>query len=191
MASDDQSMCAVGASAAAPKVSLAQDQHRAAVDHLITQMLALGPEAVSEHVRSLHLSGHPQALTDMIYWCLKLGWAIPKWAADAFIVAAEKVRRAEVGSWDGAFGRPYPGEHVGRVRRHRKSTAIYLRVTELHERGNTPIDKEHMFNPVGKEFGLAATQCSKLYYEFKKREDKLRAGGLSHFPKNSETSGNT
>jgi hypothetical protein len=154
------------------------DQHRAAVDHLITQMLALGPEAVSEHVRSLHMSGQPQALTDMIYWCLKLGWAIPKWAADAFIVAAEKVRRAEVGSWDDAFGRPYLGEHVGKVRRYRKSTKIYLRVTELRER-RIPIN----FDEVGREHGLAATQCKKLYYEFKKREDKLRAGGLSHFPK--------
>jgi hypothetical protein len=177
MASDDQSVCAVGA-----------DQHRAAVDHL-SQMLAQEPEAVSEHVRSLHLSGHPQALTEMIYWCLKLGWTIPQWAADAFIVAVDKVRFAKVGSWDDAFGKPYPGEHIGKVRRHLKSTAIYLRVTELHEERGTPIDKEHMFNPVGKEFGLAATQCSKLYYEFKKREDKLRAGGLSHFPKNSKTPG--
>jgi hypothetical protein len=187
MASDDLSLCAVGAAAATPKVSLAQDQHRAAVDHLIAQVLAQGPEAVSEHVRSLHLSDHPQALTDMIYWCLKLGWPIPQWAADAFIVAVEKVRFAEVDSWDDAFGKPYPGEHIGKVRRHRKSTAIYLRVTELHERG-TPIDTENMFAPVGKEFGLAATQCKQLYYAFKKREETLQAGGTSHFPKNSQTS---
>jgi hypothetical protein len=165
------------------------DQHRGAVDHLITQMLALGPEAVSEHVRSLHLSGQPQALTDMIYWCLKLGWAIPKWAADAFIVAAEKVRRAEVDSWDDAFGRPYPGEHVGKVRRYLKSTKIYLRVNELHG-PNSPIDNG-MFERVGKEFSLAKTQCADLYYAFKKREDVLRAAGFSHFPKNSQTSGNT
>src|SRR5258708_12465 len=100
------------------------DQHRAALDHTIAQMLALGPEAISEHVRSLDLSGQPEALKDMIYWCLKLGWAIPQWAADALIVAVEKVRFAEVDSWDDAFGKPYPGEHIGKVRRHKKSTAI-------------------------------------------------------------------
>ena len=67
---------------------------------------------------------------------------------------------------------------------------IYLRVTELHDRDNIPIDKEHMFNPVAKEFGLAGTQCADLYYEFKDREDRLRAAGATHFPKNSQTPGN-
>ncbi len=125
------------------------------------------------------MSGQPQALTDMIYWCLKLGWAIPKWAADAFIVAVEKVKRAEVGSWDDAFGRPYPkGHQLARERARLKSTAIYLRVTELRKR-RIPIN----FDEVGREHGLAATQCKTAYYKFKKREDRLRAGGLSHFPK--------
>jgi hypothetical protein len=151
-------------------------------NHLV-EMAAGDADAMSEHYRSLHLSGHPTALMDMIYWCAKFGWPLPQWAADAFITASDKVRSAEVGSWDNAFGKPYPGEHLGKVRRNRKSMAIYLRVTELHEQGN-PIDVG-MFEVVGAEFKplMAKTQCAQLYYKFKKREDKLRAAGLSHFPK--------
>jgi hypothetical protein len=160
-----------------------------AYKHLV-ELATQDPEAFSEHVRSLHLSGQPQALTDMIYWCATFGWKLPQWAADAFISAADKVRSAQLGSWDEAFGKPYPGKkHVGKVRRSLKSMAIYLRVTELHG-PDSPIDNG-MFERVGEEFSLAKTQCAELYYAFKKREDTLQAAGLSHFPKNCKTSGNT
>ena len=161
-----------------------------AYKHLV-ELATQDPEAFSEHVRRLYQSGDSLALMNMIYWCATFGWKLPQWAADAFISAADKVRSAQLGSWDEAFGKPYPREHVGKVRRNLKSMAIYLRVTELHEQGN-PIDSG-MFEIVGGELRpvMAKTQCARLYYEFKKREDRLRAAGLSHFPKNGQTSGNT
>jgi hypothetical protein len=164
------------------------EQATASYLHLV-QMATKDPEAFSEEIKSHHQSGNPLALMDMIFWCATFGWKLPQWAADAFITAADKVRSAQLGSWDEAFGKPYPGEHVGKVRRNLKSMAIYLRVTELHG-PDSPIDNG-MFERVGKEFSLAKTQCAELYYAFKKREDVLRAAGTRNFPKNSQTSGNT
>src|ERR1700730_7484658 len=167
------------------------EQATASYLHLV-QMATRDPEAFSEEIKSHHQSGNPLALMDMIFWCATFGWKLPQWAADAFISAANKVRSAQVGSWDEAFGRPYhPRKHLGKAHRSLRTMEIYLRVTELHDRDNIPIDKEHMFNPVAEEFGLAGTQCADLYYEFKDREDRLRAAGTSHFPKNSQTPGNT
>jgi len=164
------------------------EQATASYLHLV-QMATKDPEAFSEEIKSHHQSGNPLALMDMIFWCATFGWKLPQWAADAFIFAANKVRSAQVDSWDEAFGRPYPDEHVGKVHRHLRTMEIYLRVTELHG-PNTPIDNG-MFERVAKEFSLAKTQCAELYYAFKKREDVLQAAGFSHFPKNSQTSGNT
>jgi hypothetical protein len=164
------------------------EQRRASYLHLLE--LARGdPEAFSEFFKGRHQSGNTLALMEMVYWCVRLDWKLPEWAADAFILAVDKVRSAQSGSWDEVFGKPYPGEHIEKVRRHLKSTAIYIRVTKLHEQGN-PIDNG-MFERVGKEFSLAKTQCAELYYKFKKREEALQAAGFSHFPKNRQTSGNT
>jgi hypothetical protein len=155
------------------------------------------PEAFSEHLSGLYQAEqaeraeHATALMDMIYWCAKLGWQLPQWAAEAFISASDKVRFGHIGSWDKALGRPYPkGTNLDRVRRHRNSFAIYHRVRELVDGEGARIDND-LFERVGAEFCLARTQCAKLYYGFKHREDKLLAAGISHFPKNPKTPGIT
>jgi hypothetical protein len=83
------------------------EQATASYLHLV-QMATKDPEAFSEEIKGHHQSGNPLALMDMIFWCATFGWKLPQWAADAFISGANKVRSAQVGSWDEAFGRPYP-----------------------------------------------------------------------------------
>lgn len=153
------------------------------------------PEAAAEfqaYVKDLYESGDQSALLEMIYWCAQMRWPLPEWAAKGFVLGYGKVKRAEVGSLDEAFGRPHPkGAHISKALEANMSRRkVFVRVRELHEQHGVPID-DGMFERVGEEFGYGKTWCSDRYYEFDRFDKPLREAGLSIFRQLPKVGGNT
>lgn len=108
----------------------------------------------------------------------------PNWLAYAFNRRYDKVLNCRSGSWDEAFGKPYAGKHVAKLRQRREFRfQVYNRVNEVRSEGAhyeinedgslrlvspTPID-EALFERIGKDFRIGKTLCSELYYDALKR----------------------
>jgi hypothetical protein len=105
--------------------------------------------------------------------CAKHSLTMPDWVASAFSLGFNTVHQFEYGSWDEAFGRPYPGKQLTRLRERRKfRDPVWKRVNELVNLDPTrPFDNNRknggngIFEQVGKELGLGRTRVSELYYE--------------------------
>lgn len=96
--------------------------------------------------------------------CVTHGLVAPEWLAYAFNRRYYQVSSCRVGTWDEAFGKPYPGKHLAKLRQRRElKFDVYLRVSE-----STQAIDEALFERVGHEFGIGKTLCSELYYEAKK-----------------------
>ena len=99
-----------------------------------------------------------------------------------------------IGSWDEAFGRPFPkGTHLKEYRQRRKlRLAISVRVNQIRTLNTfdknsppppirlgepnppaIPFDDGY-FEQVGEEFGIKKSLAKKLYYESKRQHAKLR-----------------
>ncbi len=109
-------------------------------------------------------AGDKNALLAAIHICATHCLVLPEWLAKAYISEYDKVLRHEVGSWDDAFGRPFPkGKHLNAARKKReKAGEVWHRVRQLHDQGR-PID-EALFEEIGKEFALGKTLVSEYYY---------------------------
>lgn len=131
---------------------------------------------LAEVHRKYHEAGDSQALMDALYYCLKAGVVVPRWAAEAFGEGYLQIFRMQVPSWDEVFGRPGPiGMHLASVRRNEKLMwLIYDRA-----RWRQPKD-EALFEEIGRELGqelqfdISAGQCRKLYYASMRKLRELR-----------------
>lgn len=122
------------------------------------------------HYEQLFLSGDNFALLIAVRICAQHEMPLPDWAARAFIKKFDTVLNLRAGSWDEAFGRPYPkGFHLNRARRRRElQPRIYVHIQEILAMDpKTPIG-EGLFEQVGKEFGIGKTLASELYYSMVK-----------------------
>jgi hypothetical protein len=115
-------------------------------------------------------NGDQAALFAALRVCAGHGLQMPAWASRAFIDGYDQVLNCHVGSWDEAFGRPYPkGKQLGRMREaRRKRPAVYLMICSIRSREpRTPID-DALFERVGSRLGLGKTRTGELYYEARK-----------------------
>ncbi|BCG80083.1 hypothetical protein [Mesorhizobium sp. 113-3-3] len=150
------------------------------------------PEAwkeFEEYGRQQFEAGEQRFLLEVIYWCSMWDKPLPLWARQAFVSAYLKVKTAEVGSLDDAFGAPYPkGIHLSKARQSNRRSQIFDRVNQIRESEKAPLD-DGLFERVGREFNVGKTKCSRLYYEFESIDKQLRGGGLG-FRQISKTAGN-
>lgn len=115
-------------------------------------------------------SGDGFSVLGAVRICVTNGLVAPEWLAYAFNRRYDNVLNCRVGSWDSAFGRPYPkGVHLSALKKKRNySIAVHNAVTELRRKEpDLPIDKA-LFERVGKGFGLGATLAEEYYYAAKK-----------------------
>jgi len=113
--------------------------------------------------------GDKMALFAALRKCANHDLVMPMWVSRAFISGYDNVLNCRVGSWDDAFGRPYPkGKHLGNMREDRvKRYAIYFRIREIIKTERHTVD-DGLFERVGSEFGVGKSRANKLYYEAQK-----------------------
>lgn len=129
-------------------------------------------------------AGDRMALMAAMRECARAGIAPPSWAAEAFIKGYDSVLNCRVGSWDAAYGAPYPkGTQLAALRKRRLNRAkIYKAVIAAIVSDPTrPIDAG-LFEEVGREFYMSKGAAEALYYDavrqgFQSASDwKRRAG---------------
>lgn len=94
---------------------------------------------------------------------------VPEWLSDAFVRRHSRVVDAEVGSWDEAFGQPWPPRtRLDTVRRHRRlKKAIHEAVWQrLLEDPGQSVTRD-LFEQVGEQRGISVSGslAEKLYQE--------------------------
>jgi hypothetical protein len=111
-------------------------------------------------------TGDDFALLLAIRKCANFDMVMPDWVARNFIRRFDQVLSCRVGSWDEAFGQPYPGKHLKGLRRNRELRfAIWVRIRKIRRRFPAiPID-ERLFGHIGKKFGIQKTKVGELYYQ--------------------------
>lgn len=153
----------------------AQDEWDKSGDH---SQYAVGPlfrwiaAQQLKDLKTMFDAGDKVALLETISLCALRDLSIPKWCAIAYLKAYRKVIHYKVGSWDDAFGKPNPkGTHLGAKRQKREYMfAVYDRIKQIREIDpSVPIDG-HLFETVGKEFGIGGkTLTEQYYYDAKKK----------------------
>ena len=105
------------------------------------------------------------SVMECIHLCAWHGLVMPDWLAGDFMRRYRLVNHAKVGSWDKAFGLPYPkGTQLSRIRfRRRARLAIHTDVLRaIQFDPNRPID-EGLFGEIGAKHGAGKTQAEELY----------------------------
>jgi hypothetical protein len=115
------------------------------------------------------VGGDGFAVLACIRTCVTNDLVAPEWLAYAFNAHFDKVLNCRVGSWDAAFGKPYPGKHLRNLQQRRKLRFDVLdRIRDiLKTESKTAVD-ETLFAQVGREFNIGKTLCGEMYYEAKR-----------------------
>lgn len=115
-------------------------------------------------------AGNRFALFQAVAACARCDLQMPTWVARGFLRGYDAVVNLRMGSWDEAFGRPYPkGMHIakGRLRRLKRFQVYSAAKCILACEPATPID-ERLFERVGKDCGVSRSVANQLYYEAKR-----------------------
>lgn len=109
------------------------------------------------------------AVLECLQRCLAHGLMPPHWLAQAYLERHARVAEALVGSWDQAFGPPWPARtRLATVRRHRAlKKAIHAAVCHrLAEDPRQPVNRD-LFEQIGEMRGIdcSGSQAEKLYLE--------------------------
>jgi len=114
------------------------------------------------------ISGDGFSLLAVIRICASHGLVIPTWAVKQYITKYDVILNCRASSWDDAFGKPYQGKHLKKLKQRRDLRhPVYMRVREiLSSKSRPPIDKG-LFEEVGEHFGIKATYAEELYREGK------------------------
>jgi len=118
-----------------------------------------------ESYRRRYERGDGEALLLALDVCAGCRLAPPKWAADAFFDAMSNWLAYRAATLDEAFRVRRSGKHIEQ-RREREALrpAIMLRVAQLHQQQDKPIDPK-TFADVADEIGKSTSYVSKVYYE--------------------------
>ena len=118
--------------------------------------------------------------------CASEGVVMPGWLAKEFSRRSQIVLKGEAKSWDGAFGKPWPGVRADGLKAWKASfSKVHMAVWEILERRPKPPIDEALFEEVAKKLSLGTTTVKKLYYG---RSPMARA---SQFRQKAELRGNT
>ncbi len=120
-----------------------------------------------EQLRRQFEMGDDFALLQAIAKCAQNKLLMPNWISENYLRRYRRVLHADVGTWDEAFGRPYPkGKHLVKLRQRRELRfAVYNEIsTRLNATPETAID-DALFESVGSNFQIGKTLCNELYYE--------------------------
>ncbi|TCV85869.1 hypothetical protein [Sulfurirhabdus autotrophica] len=118
-------------------------------------------------------SGEEWAIMQVIHTCASKGWALPDWAALAYISAFEKIQKSDEKSWDDVFGKRHKkGTNLNATNKKKRIMwPLFGHVQHIIEHSpETPIDNE-FFEQVGSKFAIGKTLASKYYYEAKKNAE--------------------
>jgi hypothetical protein len=132
-----------------------------------------------EKLRGQFEAGDRWALFAAIRKCANHDLVMPDWVARGFIRGYDQVLNCKVGSWDEAYGAPYPkGARIAALKRRRELRfAVFHAVKKLHEVDPKvyPIDAG-TFEQVGRQRqfvdkdgeAMGSATVGKLYYEAKR-----------------------
>ena len=121
--------------------------------------------------RVAYEAGDNMALLAAIRVCATHDLVIPEWASKGFIAAYDKVLNCQTNSWDDAFGEPYPGKQVNRLKQRRNNKPnVFTSVRRLqNENPDLPLmsnrDVTGIFDIVAEDLAIGPTICRELYYE--------------------------
>ena len=135
------------------------------------RMMRSNARVLAEIFRHRHEAGDKRALFDPIVACGKSGIPLPPWIVNAFEEGRRRVADMELGSWDEAFGRPWPkGRHLSQLRRRKRLKAM------IHNEvsGSKTIPRsEAGFAQNGARHDISASQARELFYEAERDEREL------------------
>ena len=100
--------------------------------------------------------------------CANHDLVMPEWLARAFIRRYDAVLNCLANSWDDplAFGKPYPGTHLSKLRAARTHRMdVYNRVNVAIQLNPKRALDVKLFREVGNEIGLKPTTVQTYYYE--------------------------
>lgn len=157
-----------------PALSAAQAEWEAAGNPARTGPLFIADARMRlERERERYEQGENIALLGAIRTCANHDLPLPAWAARAFIKRYDEVLNCRTGSWDEAFGQPYPGKHVPDLRKRRLHRfAIPQRIIELRSQEDPPPmngNRKHegVYNQVAREFDVKRTYVTERWKDYK------------------------
>lgn len=119
--------------------------------------------------RQRFTAGDKMALFGAIRKCANHDLVMPRWVADAFVRGYDEVLNCRVGSWDKAFGKPYPGKHLNALRKRRVNRFLVKQEIESALRegerttGRRPAIDNELFEAVAQKLHINRDLVSKLY----------------------------
>lgn len=136
-----------------------------------TNLAGLPSNDVQEQLAALQnrcqAPGGGAAVMQALYICALHCVPLPDWLRSHFVRRAGLVQRAELGSWDDAFGRPWP-RGAKKLMQARQGLAmrsrIYARVWELVIDKHRPLNAA-LFDQLGPEFERSGSTIERLYYQ--------------------------
>jgi hypothetical protein len=99
--------------------------------------------------------------------CLLHALLPPRWLSDAFAQRHARVTEAEVGSWDEAFGAPWPpGTRLATVRKHKRLKQAIHAEAWTRVLAGAPVTRD-LFEQIGEQRGIcvSGSLAEKLYHE--------------------------
>lgn len=126
-----------------------------------------GAQRISLQLRPRVEAGDGNAAMDAVSQCLRRGLVAPDWLARKFLRCYDQVLNCRVGSWDEAFGPPFPkGKQLARMRfnRHARFAVSNAVLDAIQRDPHRPIDAG-LFEEVGRQVGAGKTLAEELYRE--------------------------
>jgi hypothetical protein len=120
-------------------------------------------QANMKNFRTRFRRGEKQCLILALRWCIMSRRALPSWVSKELWHASERYYEGQLKSWEGVFGKPFPGKRRKGASTRRKDMEVWTRVEQRYADGANLDDL--LFEEVGKEFGFSATTTKNLYYE--------------------------
>lgn len=100
--------------------------------------------------------------------CVRHGLVVPAWLGDRFVGAVDRVRHLEVDSWDLAFGRPYPGVHVGQRAQQEWNRLKLVALIDAYRRDNPEGPLDPQWDGWAQRIGVSRRQAERLYAQARK-----------------------
>ena len=137
-------------------------------DHAALAQWELAQRVEQSRQKCLAPNGGAEIM-ECVNLCGIMGLPLPSWLADAFKARYELVRSAQVGSWDAAFGPPWPPRtrlatvRANRILQDRVHAAVVAAVMANLDR---PINRA-MFAEVGRLPGIhrESATVERIYYQ--------------------------
>jgi len=154
---------------AATEAALAADPARSSGDPTLPVFQWATAQEV-DALRAVIEGGDGFALLGAVRKCANHGIPMPEWLAKQFIRRYDRVLACRLGSWDDAFGRPYPkGKHLNALRKQReKRFAVYNAVRAAKASDPKIAIDAILFEKVGDSLGIGKTLAETLYYQAKR-----------------------